>query len=428
MKRLLFGLICLLWTQITFASGFALYEGSTRGNALGGLTGSANDAAAIFYNPAGMTQLEGTHIMSGATIIVPWADLEATNGYTGETRDGELEDQVFTPPHLFITHQVNDKLWVGGGLYSRFGLGTKFDPDWDGRYSNISTQIQSVSFGVEFAYKVSDNLSLAAGLSGMWFDAELIQAVDANALQLNPPNNPDTTEYDAIQEITGDTIGYTWDLSAHYHNEKWGVGFFYVRGAEHDLDGVAEWTKPELPVPDLWFADSNVTADTIKLPDMFFFGVSYNHTSKLGISGGVVFTKWSSLQSLVFHYETPFAYIPALGGLDEAGKILNWEDTYRYNVGLEYKMNDTLTLMGGYTYDETPLIDETASYLLPTNSRHLFNTGLSFQREKWLYSAGYTLLLLKKRTMLDRQIEDGVMAGTAEGGAHLISFSASRKF
>lgn len=429
MKRLFFGLVCItMTTQLALASGFALYEGSSRGNALGGLTGQADDAAVIFFNPAGMTNLEGTHFMGGGTIIIPWADIDMNDIYSGQTTDGELEDQVFTPPHIYFTHQINDRLWVGGGVYTRFGLGTKYEPSWEGRYSNINTQIQSISYGVDLAYKVNDNFSVAFGVSAMWFDAVLEQAVDANLFQLNPPHNPATTDFDAIQKIEGNNTSYGWEVSAHYHNDKWGVGFLYVSGVDHDLEGVATWTKPSAPVPDLWFNDANVTADTIELPDMMFFGVSYNVNDKVSVGGGLVRTGWSSIVELVFHYETPFAIIPGLGSLDVASRDLRWEDTWRYNFGVEYAYNDTITLMGGYVFDESPLIDETVSYLLPTNDRDLLNTGISIKRNEWLITGGYTYLLMKDRVVESRQIEDGVLAGETGGGAHLLSLSLSRKF
>ena len=54
--------------QPVYGAGFGLYEGSARGNALGGtLVGRADDPSAIYYNPAGITQLKGTQIEGGAT-------------------------------------------------------------------------------------------------------------------------------------------------------------------------------------------------------------------------------------------------------------------------------------------------------------------------------------------------------------------------
>ena len=51
---------------LSFGSGFALYEAGARSSALAGaVVARADDLSAIFYNPAGITQLEGTQAQFG---------------------------------------------------------------------------------------------------------------------------------------------------------------------------------------------------------------------------------------------------------------------------------------------------------------------------------------------------------------------------
>lgn len=55
------GLLLAAFTGSASAEGFALYEWGARGNALGGsMVGRADDPSAVAFNPAGITQLEGT--------------------------------------------------------------------------------------------------------------------------------------------------------------------------------------------------------------------------------------------------------------------------------------------------------------------------------------------------------------------------------
>ena len=68
--------VLLMTVQAGFGAGFGLYEGSARGNALGGtLVGRADDPSALYFNPAGITQLEGINVMAGATAIMPSTDV-----------------------------------------------------------------------------------------------------------------------------------------------------------------------------------------------------------------------------------------------------------------------------------------------------------------------------------------------------------------
>ncbi|HDQ93212.1 MAG TPA: hypothetical protein ENN89_03725, partial [Synergistetes bacterium] len=53
-------------------AGFALYDFSARGNALGGaMVGRADDPSAIAFNPAGITQIPGSSYMTGLAFIMP---------------------------------------------------------------------------------------------------------------------------------------------------------------------------------------------------------------------------------------------------------------------------------------------------------------------------------------------------------------------
>ena len=69
----LFGVACQ-----SQAAGFALIEQSASGmgNAYAGGGAVAEDASTIFFNPAGMTYIEGTQIVGAIHIIKPKADFD----------------------------------------------------------------------------------------------------------------------------------------------------------------------------------------------------------------------------------------------------------------------------------------------------------------------------------------------------------------
>lgn len=426
-KGLLVGLVLgILWLQPrnVFAAGFALYGGSSRGVALGGMTGAADDPAALFYNPAGITQLEGIQAMGGATGIIPFADLTTLNIYDGTIVGSKYEDNIFTPPHLYYTHQLNQKLWAGFGIYSRFGLGSEFDPNWVGRYNSIDANIETLTYGLNMAYKVNDRLSLAVGVSAMWIDVSFKQAIDGGQFLLEPPNNSSTNELDALQTIEGDNIDYGFNLSAFYQlNDKWSFGFAYNSEVEQEIDdAVALFQKPSGPVPPTWFVDTNVAAEPIDLPQMIFAGFAYKHSGRLNVPGGVIRTGWSSIERLTFHYESPFIVVPGLGlALDEATRELDWSDVWRYNLGLEHKLNDRFNILWSVILDQSPIPDRTISYLLPANDRQLLNIGIRCKYEKWILDGSFSYLTIRDRDIAQRQASEGVLQSEVkEGGAYLL--------
>ena len=70
-------------STLASAAGFALIEQSASGmgNAFAGAAATAEDASTVFYNPAGMSRLEGTQITVGGHLI----DLSAKFSNSGST-------------------------------------------------------------------------------------------------------------------------------------------------------------------------------------------------------------------------------------------------------------------------------------------------------------------------------------------------------
>ncbi len=213
-------LVLVLSADMALGAGFALYEGSARGNALGSsLVARADDPSALFYNPAGITQLPEIQVMAGATTIQPKTDVLTTYGGT-KTRS-ETKSNLWWSPHLYSTYQLTHATWFGLGIFSRFGLGTEFDDTWPGRYNTYNAVIQTVSVNPNVAFKVSDKLSLAAGISWMWLDLTLEQKIDFGAMVGNP------NALDVDQSLTGggDDSGYGFNLALHYKAcEKMSLG------------------------------------------------------------------------------------------------------------------------------------------------------------------------------------------------------------
>lgn len=415
-----------------FSAGFALYEGSARGNALGGLTGQADDPAAIFYNPAGITQLEGRQFMAGVTFIQPFADVTTLNLYDQQFDTQSYETNVFTPPHFYYTHQLTENTTFGFGVFTRFGLGVEFDDDWEGRYSSTNADIATITINPNIAWKVNDRWSVAFGLDAVWLKAELEQAIDATRFNLLPGNNPNTSEFDAHQTIEGESWGYGFNAAVHFQpNDRWSFGLTYNSKVEQDIDdGTVKFRRPRAAVPETWFVDANAAADTIDLPEMIFFGGAVQLSERTELGFGIVHTGWSSIQELVFRYDQPVVVVPGAGlALDTVSRELKWEDVMRYNIGAQTKLTEHCDIMYSFIYDESPIPDETVSYLLPSNDRQLLDIGFQYRFEKWVMEGSYAYLTLRDRRITGRQFTEGVLESEVDsGGAHLVGFSMSRKF
>ena len=121
------------------AAGFALYETSSRGVAMGGATmGQYNDASAVYANPALITDAEKPSLLFGTSLINPGMDIELQTAEGRKTYTPE--DKWFPPPFAYYSQKLTDSLWFGFGLYTPFGLGVEHSNAWPGRFASVETR------------------------------------------------------------------------------------------------------------------------------------------------------------------------------------------------------------------------------------------------------------------------------------------------
>lgn len=406
-------------TGAAHGAGFALYEGSARGNALGGgMVARARDASVLYYNPAGMTRLGGSTITAGVTAIVPGARVGTMSG--GVTAAYETESATWTVPHFYISHQASPRVWCGLGVFSRFGLGTAYPPEWPGRYNTVKGEVHTLSVNPNIAFKADEHLSFSVGLSWTWMDLALAQKIDFFNLQTPDPH---TREADIDQALSGNGCAAGFTAAAHWRmSNRLAIGVSYWSKTKQHLTGQADFTKPRAlqVVAQALFNDTAVSGD-VTLPDMLFVGLSLGPLAGCTLELGGVRTGWSRFQALEIHYDTPI-----LPGVSTIRRKAGWQDVWRLHAGLEYRVAEFLDLRFGYVWDPTPVPDVTADYLVPADDRRLFCVGLGLHTGRWRLDLSYGILDVDERRVAARPAE-GVLDSRFEGGrAHLIGLSLNR--
>ncbi len=177
--------------QTADAAGFYIKEQSVTGlgRAFAGESAVAEDASTIFFNPAGMTRLQGPEATAGVHLLVPRADLE-NRGSSSSVRtpagaptrpisgsDGGNPYDPTPVPNAYFAYPLMDRdLWVGLGVSAPFGLANKYDADWFGRYDSIETDLLTIDIAPSVAYKVLDWVSIGGGIDIQYADAKLTNA------------------------------------------------------------------------------------------------------------------------------------------------------------------------------------------------------------------------------------------------------------
>ena len=148
------------------AAGFHLREQSAaaQGNAYAGATAGAEDNSYAYYNVAGLTRQKGTQLTMGGTYIAPKAIAKKVRDKDGK-RDADVENVVHAAvsPNITISHQINDKWFVGLAGNSPFGMITKYDHEWVGSDHGVTSDVKTATFTPMAAYKATDKLSLGIG-------------------------------------------------------------------------------------------------------------------------------------------------------------------------------------------------------------------------------------------------------------------------
>ncbi|MGB5079649.1 MAG: outer membrane protein transport protein, partial [Burkholderiales bacterium] len=195
------------------AAFFQLAENnaSGMGNAFAGGAAIAEDASTVWYNPAGMTRLNGQQFVFAGHFINPSfkANINSASAITGSPISGGGGDagEAAIVPNIYYTRPITNDFSIGAGINAPFGLATDYDSTWAGRYHAIRSEIVTKNFNFSGAYKLSNMLSAGAGINYQMLDAELTQAVDFATLctisaggafsgacgagaTFNPNNNP----------------------------------------------------------------------------------------------------------------------------------------------------------------------------------------------------------------------------------------------
>jgi long-chain fatty acid transport protein len=409
--------VLMLSADKALGAGFALYEGSARANALGGtLVGRADDPSALFYNPAGITQLPEWQVMAGATTIGPKSDVVTT--FCGRDTRSETKDNLWLSPHFYATSQCTEAIWFGLGAFSRFGLGTEFDETWPGRYNNYNAVIQTLTVNPNVALKISERLSLAAGASWMWFDLTLEQKIDFGSMV----GNPNALDVDQSLTGEGDDSGYGFNLALHYRACAWmSLGVSYVSQTRQKIKGDADFSKPS-GIPENLFRDTKASGE-LRLPDMVFVGLVFYPVDRLSLEIDGVWTRWSTYDQFTVDYTDPI-----LPGLDSVTQDKHWNDVWRLQLGAEYQALDWLDLRLGYVQDNSPIPADTADYLVPSNDRHVYAMGCGIHWGSWAGDLSYSYVDSESRSVAPRP-EEGILDARFEDGyAHMFALSVSCRF
>ncbi len=406
MKKLVLTLPFLLLANLALASGFALYEFSARGNAMGGavLAGEA-EPASLALNPALITELPGSQIQAGITVVT------VTGGVTYDGIDGKTKRQWWPLPNFYYTQQINDRWWVGLGAMARFGLSNDYtDHAWLGPTANSLYHVGVTTYSVQptVAYKATERLSLSLGAEVQYLNfTEKVHIGAAN------------TDMD----LDGDSVSVAGMLALFYKaNEKVNFGASFRMRNDHSVRGPAKFSR-DIP----GFVNGGDFWGDITFPAQLALGASWKPTDKLLLEFNWTNVFWSCFKAInIYMDHLPGSGSSGLMGTAD-GNAKHYQDAYRIGVGAEYTLNDVVKLRGSFIYDKSPLNRDFMDVMLPVDDRYIIGTGVGLNlSENTILDLSYSLLLA---TPLDGTASDHTtVVHYNSATSHLMGLSIRYKF
>lgn len=453
-----------------FASGVGLTGIGARATALAGnFRGIANDWSAMYWNPAGLTQIKGLHFGFSAEAIMPVGEYTFSNFSIMpfslyKTAAVENEPKTFLIPAADLVYGM-DNMSLGLAVYAPFGLGSKWNvmntESYNPMYPDIEYEddLKVIAIQPTFAMKLTDNLSFGVGAIITISDILIRTPVNTpNPLIFDPtkaalrdgvlaPMGLAASTYNYIlteKQLEGSGNGFGANIGLKFDvNDKLSLGLSAIYYNDITLDGTINATtygaavNPQIlqtldqtldgliAMGQMTAADkqqimalysgqkipvySDAKGDaTLPLPMTIGAGFAYKANDKLMFSGDVSWTQWSSWDVIEIK-------------MDDGSKselVENWKDGIRLGLGAEYCLTDKLDFRAGYYTEPAAPPDETLTITIPDpGRRHGINVGLSYDFGLFKFYASYEKLLVGDRTVSDwnyKQAESSFdnMAGT----------------
>jgi long-chain fatty acid transport protein len=415
------------------AAGFALIEqsGSGMGNAFAGAAATAEDASTVFFNPAGMSRLQGSQFAVAGHVIGVQSSFNGRGtapfvlGGATVTGTGDPGGTSMVPNAYFVM-PIGDRMRFGIGVNVPFGLTTEYDDNWVGRFQGIKSELMTLNINPSFSYRFSDAVSIGAGINYQWANAELTNAV---ALAGEPGK----------VKLEADDDGWGWNFGVLFlAGRDTRIGFSYRSVIDYELEGnvaVTSDTGSGVSVALATAASGPAKAD-ITFPDTFSLSVVQGISGRLELLGDVSLTRWSEINRV--------DVVNTTNGNLRDSLAFNFDDAWRISFGANYQYNNTWTLKTGVAYDQTPVKSETTRTVrLPDNDRiWLAFGGQRKMGRSGRIDLGYTHIFIKDADINFTRSQqapgftvptsqpgtESNVTGSYEGSVDIVSIQYTRSF
>ena len=354
----------LLAPQVAGAEGFAINEWSAEGVAMGGARMFAeDDAANVAYNPASITKVKGEVMKSSYTYLSPHGSYKLYDSSDDEIKDEPGHNKVHAGWAVgsYYVKQINDKEWFGIGAFPRFAMVSEFERGSNASSNAFFSKLNGVSVTPTYAHKFDNKWSAAVGAEINYVGLEL---------QKNAYATP-TMNVGSVQ-IEGESYALGWNAAANYaFDDKNEIGVVYRSRITHSLEADAK-AYSQIPA----YNEKANAYGVVTLPDSWDIGYNHKFDKKTRLELKATRTNWSTYDALNVYFDKP------VFGKPNALSDKNWENGWRYAIGLEHNLSDKYAVMAGFAFDESSIPSDGGDFMVPTGLRRTYSIGARYNDKK----------------------------------------------
>ncbi|MFA7255595.1 MAG: outer membrane protein transport protein [Candidatus Omnitrophota bacterium] len=341
------------------------------------VTATPDEPAAISYNPAGIADLPGVQVQGNANFISMLTYKE--NNVTGNSRSTGTLSLV---PTGYITINpgkiFQDKLGLGFGMDSPFGLSTKYrSNDPAAQYTGYSNYLKMYALKPTIAYKFTDKISVGGG--PMWYRVEDfggVQAYPVGAYGLGP------TDGQVRLNSSGNHWG--WQLGTLIKlTPKHRFGYYFRSPVVVKTSGLGKVENSTAGFTANHNFETGIHTK-LSLPMNMTWAYAYQPTPKTHYEADFTWSHWRTHKRLYWVVD------PVANGTDNTvmNAIRNadkdWRDSFGIQVGASHKLTKKLTLRGGSWFYWTPIPYDHFSPAVPDSNHMAISLGAGYNINKYL--------------------------------------------
>jgi long-chain fatty acid transport protein len=392
-----------------------LQGGKALGAAYAGRSVLFDDASVTWFNPSGMTALDGDWTLSAAAPLITYQlDYQDTGSFSvlGQALQGDASPDGGTTaavPHVYLVKRLNARWRLGFGFNAPYGLGTNYGETWVGRYHATETTLTVFNLNPSLAVRLNDRVSLGFGLDVQRSTATLANMIDfgsvgaALGLPLAPQGHDGKVEFKGSDWAAGFDVSVWAGLT-----EDMRLGVAYRSQIDHTLSGTADFTVPSeaaaLTAGGVLFADTGART-ILPMPHELSISASHQPDDEWLLLGDFTWTRWSVFRQLLLVFDNT-AQLPVRQAAD-------WDDGIRLAIGARRRIDARWSVRAGLAYETVPVPDETRTPRLPEDDNTWLSAGATYASAgRWSLDFYFSHLITPDAPLLVRDPAAGQLDGT----------------